>query len=264
MNTQTPEPTIILEQLEIIGRKHAVSHFEKGNFLDSPNEEVQKWLDRHHFTPIQGEFDRMFDAYCKGFTSYHAERWIVGLDLAGLADLRERLANAPQVGRDAPERVLWSDPSSLFSRMSAALRAASLELDHFHRTGQPTKSFMHSETMILGLGDLVAELNRIPTAGLSLVSPEPLGLLREAERTVKAYQKALAELFMGPYSCSEDKAEGLLTAQSIGAFTLSRLCDFLGKPEGRSSPPCAGSGAAVTDVPRGTGPQDYPSSAFFC
>jgi hypothetical protein len=259
MNTQTPDPATVLEQLEILGRKHAVSHFEKGNFLDSPNEEVQKWLDRHQFTPIQKEFDRMYDAYCKGFQSYHIEKWIAGLDQKEAADLRQRLASTvschaegllggpeaihpPQGGNPSfvtdvlpHERLLteahdammeaenaltefcghndetrggWalqsltrsienirsmqriavegsfaltppddtqetagassaadrhSDPSSLFNRMAAALRASSLELDHFLSVGEPTKSFAHLETLILGLGELVAELNRLPS-----------------------------------------------------------------------------------------------------
>jgi hypothetical protein len=259
MKTQTPDPATVLEQLEILGRKHAVSHFEKGNFLDSPNEEVQKWLDRHQFTPIQKEFDRMYDAYCKGFQSYHVEKWIAGMTSDEMNDLRQRFASTvschaeglldrpeairPPQGEntscvtDVPphERLLteahdammeaenaltefcghndetrggWalqsltrsienirsmqriavegsfaltppddtqetagassaadrhSDPSSLFNRMAAALRASSLELDHFLSVGEPTKSFAHLETLILGLGELVAELNRLPS-----------------------------------------------------------------------------------------------------
>jgi hypothetical protein len=264
MNTQTPDPATVLEQLEILGRKHAVSHFEKGNFLDSPNEEVQKWLDRHQFTPIQKEFDRMYDAYCKGFQSYHVEKWIAGMTSDEMNDLRQRFASTvschaeglldrpeairpPQGentscvtdvpplgevsedaivfkdGEDTLSVVKWvnscgkfltmrtdgtvsfsqqqvtsliahlsawlstgsfvltppvstqshgdaslpsdrhSDPSSLFNRMAAALRASSLELDHFLSVGEPTKSFAHLETLILGLGELVAELNRLPS-----------------------------------------------------------------------------------------------------
>lgn len=117
------------------------------------------------------EQDRMRDAY-----------------LEGVKDLfRQRLANAPQIGQDAPLTAdRRSYPSSLFSRMEAALRAAAKELDHFHRTGQPTKSFMQSETLILGLGDLVAELNRLPASPSPekpVVQPtgsDSAGLLEEA------------------------------------------------------------------------------------
>jgi hypothetical protein len=168
MKDTANQPLTSCEKLEILGRKHAVSHFEKGNFLDSPNEEVQKWLDRNHVMTSNQEFDQAYDAYCKGFQSYHVEKWIAGLTVEEVADLRSRLYSlTPPVSTQTDSGASLdadrhSVPPSLFSRMEAALRASAMELDHFHRTGQPTKSFMQSETLILGLGDLVAELNRLP------------------------------------------------------------------------------------------------------
>lgn len=53
--------------------------------------------------------------------------------------------------------------------------------------------------------------------------PEAVALLREARTALLKYQKALAALFMGPYTCSEHIAQGLLEAQGSGACLLSRL-----------------------------------------
>lgn len=96
MSTPLSEQTSA-EKLEILGRKHAVSHFEKGNFVDSPNEEVQKWLDRNHVMTTQAEFDALYDAYCKGFQSYHVEKWISELTPEQAADLGQRLTGSDPV-----------------------------------------------------------------------------------------------------------------------------------------------------------------------
>lgn len=106
--TADQTPTKILstaEELEVVGRRHAVSHFERGNFLDSPNEEVQKWLDRNHITPEPREFDRLYDAYCKGFQSYHVERWIEGLSDDKKASLAVSVSSDKELLREATEAL---------------------------------------------------------------------------------------------------------------------------------------------------------------
>lgn len=101
--------TLILETtlpaVREYAKRQAVAHFEKGQFLDSPNEEVQKWLDTRDISPEVGEFDQIYDAYCEGFRSYHVERWIAGLTLDQAADLRQRLANRTETAPPASSVV---------------------------------------------------------------------------------------------------------------------------------------------------------------
>jgi hypothetical protein len=104
----------LTEKLQVLGRKHAVSHFEKGNFLDSPNEEVQKYLDRNDFkTSNQAEFDHLFDSYCKGFQSYHVEKWTEGLSEDQAADLKSAFQPVGGGPLGGPEAVRLAAPASL-------------------------------------------------------------------------------------------------------------------------------------------------------
>ena len=119
-------------------------------------EEIESWYDRYREgnlpmpqyqdlpSPVQ---DQLFDAWIEGVEGYFAKR-------AAKSD----------------SAASKQDPASLFSRMAVAVRAAGHELSAYHMTGQPSKSFTHSETLVLSLGDLIAELNRLPVSSPSHAS----------------------------------------------------------------------------------------------
>lgn len=122
------------------------------------------------------EQDKIRDEALEAFKSECARR-IVKSDLAPAAGnytasdgkmLTDAQGRQYQTRFYTPETPAAS-PSSLpspvlFGKMKAALLASHDELSAYHATGRPSGSIQRSETLISGLGDLLAEINRVPVA----------------------------------------------------------------------------------------------------
>jgi hypothetical protein len=157
----TPIIQTLLPQAREHGRSQALTFIEGGQSIGGTvDQEICEFLARRDVEwdsiPVRDQ-DEIRDEYLEGFRAACCR---VGSDSGKAGGHSSTSGSMAASSADVPPAD--RDPASLFSRMAVAIRAAGHELSAYHLTGQPSKSFTHSETLVLSLGDLIAELNRMP------------------------------------------------------------------------------------------------------